>query len=69
MYDKYLFIEDLTGANGDIAQSDALSKVGQVINRDFATERECELEELYEKLCDNFEIVEEQACSGYKSPI
>lgn len=60
MFDKYLFIEDLSGANGSIAQADALSKIERIIDRDFATERECELEELYEKLCDNFEIMEEQ---------
>lgn len=60
MFDKYLFIEDLTGANCSIVQADALSKIERIIDRRFQTERECELEELYEKLCDDFEIMEEQ---------
>jgi len=59
-FNKYLFIEDLTGANGNLAQADALAKVEQLIDRDFQTERECELEEIYSGLCDDFDLMEEQ---------
>lgn len=48
-FDKYLFIEGLTSTNGSAAQSEALLKVEQLIDRNFQTERELEVEEIIRK--------------------
>lgn len=59
-FNKYLFIEDLTGAHGNLAQADALAEITTLIDRNFRSERECELEEIYAGLCDDFNLMEEQ---------
>lgn len=58
-FDKHLFIEDLLGANGHVAQLDALDEITNFIDRDFTTDREMELEESYEALCGDFDVLED----------